>query len=158
MPPSRNYIENAAHKFAEFSDVCSNYVSEFKEPIRDFHNPILRYEQYISAHQNCQNSERIEKSQKLHDWIESHKNFLDRYQDLVTKIPKRVFHHDTKFNNLLFQSDSTKVLCPVDLDTVMPGYIFSDFGDMVWSWIFGLDHNNLYPPFFDRANYQALVD
>ena len=47
-------------------------------------------------------------------------------------IPTRVVHQDTKFNNILFDKND-EVLCVVDLDTVMPGYICYDVGDAIRS-------------------------
>jgi thiamine kinase-like enzyme len=46
------------------------------------------------------------------------------------KIPVRITHNDTKFNNILFDKNG-KSLCIIDLDTVMPGYFHSDFGDAI---------------------------
>ena len=46
------------------------------------------------------------------------------------KIPVRITHNDTKFNNILFDGND-KSLCIIDLDTVMPGYFHSDFGDAI---------------------------
>jgi len=46
------------------------------------------------------------------------------------KIPVRITHNDTKFNNILFD-ENDKSLCIIDLDTVMPGYFHSDFGDAI---------------------------
>ena len=46
------------------------------------------------------------------------------------KLPKRVCHCDTKVNNMMFDEDG-KVLCVIDLDTVMPSFIFSDYGDFL---------------------------
>ena len=46
-------------------------------------------------------------------------------------LPLRAIHHDTKINNLLFDAQTLKVVCVIDLDTVMPGVILSDFGDMM---------------------------
>lgn len=46
------------------------------------------------------------------------------------KIPLRVVHNDTKFNNLLLDENDLG-LCVVDLDTVMPGYVHYDFSDAV---------------------------
>ena len=46
------------------------------------------------------------------------------------KLPKRICHCDTKVNNMLFDKDG-KVLCVIDLDTVMPSFIFSDYGDFL---------------------------
>ena len=39
------------------------------------------------------------------------------------KLPKRVCHCDTKVNNMMFDEEG-KVLCVIDLDTVMPNFIF----------------------------------
>ncbi len=46
------------------------------------------------------------------------------------KIPLRVTHNDTKFNNVLFNRDQ-QAIAVVDLDTVMPGYLLYDFGDAI---------------------------
>jgi len=46
------------------------------------------------------------------------------------RIPLRITHNDTKFNNILFDSND-KALCLIDLDTVMPGYVHYDFGDAI---------------------------
>jgi len=46
------------------------------------------------------------------------------------RIPLRITHNDTKFNNILFDSND-RALCIIDLDTVMPGYVHYDFGDAI---------------------------
>ena len=46
------------------------------------------------------------------------------------KLKKRTNHCDTKVNNILFDEDG-KVLCVIDLDTVMPGFVLSDIGDFI---------------------------
>ena len=46
------------------------------------------------------------------------------------KIPLRITHNDTKFNNVLLTKED-KGLCVIDLDTVMPGYVHYDFGDSI---------------------------
>jgi len=46
------------------------------------------------------------------------------------KIPIRITHNDTKFNNILFDRDDRALLI-IDLDTVMPGYVHYDFGDAI---------------------------
>ena len=45
------------------------------------------------------------------------------------KIPVCVTHNDTKINNILFDKDTRKALCVIDLDTIMPGSRLYDFGD-----------------------------
>ncbi|WP_448699321.1 phosphotransferase enzyme family protein [Mucilaginibacter sp. AW1-3] len=46
------------------------------------------------------------------------------------KLPLRIIHNDTKFNNVLLNLND-EVQCVIDLDTVMPGYVAYDFGDAV---------------------------
>lgn len=48
------------------------------------------------------------------------------------KIPLRITHNDTKFNNILLD-ENDRALCLIDLDTVMPGYVHYDFGDAIRS-------------------------
>ena len=48
------------------------------------------------------------------------------------KLPKRICHCDTKVSNMLFDENG-KVLCVIHLDTVMPSFTFSDFGDFLRS-------------------------
>jgi aminoglycoside phosphotransferase (APT) family kinase protein len=45
-------------------------------------------------------------------------------------LPRRVVHNDCKLNNLLLDDRSGEALCVVDLDTVMPGTVLFDFGDL----------------------------
>jgi Ser/Thr protein kinase RdoA (MazF antagonist) len=46
------------------------------------------------------------------------------------RLKKRINHCDTKVNNILFDEEG-KVLCVIDLDTVMPGFVLSDIGDFI---------------------------
>lgn len=46
------------------------------------------------------------------------------------KLPKRITHCDTKVNNMLFD-ENDQFLCVIDLDTTMPGFVLSDFGDFI---------------------------
>ncbi len=46
-------------------------------------------------------------------------------------LPLRVTHNDTKLNNVLFDADTEKAVCVIDLDTVMPGLVHYDFGDSI---------------------------
>jgi Ser/Thr protein kinase RdoA (MazF antagonist) len=50
---------------------------------------------------------------------------------LSAKLPERVTHNDTKFNNVLIDDATGEGICVIDLDTVMPGLVLYDFGDMV---------------------------
>mgnify|MGYP001542300556 FL=1 len=74
------------------------------------------------------------------------------------KLPKRVCHCDTKVNNMMFDEDGT-VLCVIDLDTVMPSFIFSDYGDFLRSGAnTGLeDDKNLDNVNFNMEIFQAFT-
>lgn len=49
----------------------------------------------------------------------------------VLDLPQRVVHNDAKLNNVLLDQGTDQPACVVDLDTVMPGSILHDFGDMM---------------------------
>ena len=46
-------------------------------------------------------------------------------------LPLRVTHNDTKLNNVMLDEKTREPLCILDLDTVMPGIVASDFGDSI---------------------------
>ncbi|HRA55523.1 MAG TPA: aminoglycoside phosphotransferase family protein [Thermoflexales bacterium] len=54
----------------------------------------------------------------------------------------RLMHHDTKISNVLFDARSGKGICVVDLDTVMPGVVLSDIGDMLRTYVCPVDENH----------------
>jgi aminoglycoside phosphotransferase (APT) family kinase protein len=45
-------------------------------------------------------------------------------------LPRRVVHNDCKLNNLLLDDRTGEAVCVVDLDTVMPGTVVFDFGEL----------------------------
>jgi Ser/Thr protein kinase RdoA (MazF antagonist) len=47
----------------------------------------------------------------------------------IREFPIRTCHNDTKLSNILFDLQTAKALCLIDLDTLMPGCILYDFGD-----------------------------
>ncbi len=49
------------------------------------------------------------------------------------EIVERIAHNDAKSSNVLLDERTGAALCVVDLDTVMPGTLLYDFGDMVRS-------------------------
>jgi aminoglycoside phosphotransferase (APT) family kinase protein len=51
------------------------------------------------------------------------------------ELPLRVTHNDTKAGNVLFSQHSGQPVAVIDWDTVMPGTILSDFGDMIRTFV-----------------------
>jgi aminoglycoside phosphotransferase (APT) family kinase protein len=72
------------------------------------------------------------------------------------ELRERVVHNDTKLNNVLFDRDSGEVLSVIDLDTVMPGLLPHDFGDLVRSAAAVAGPDSL--PVLDPARFAALAE
>lgn len=74
-------------------------------------------------------------------------------------LPERVCHNDTKINNVLFDDQTGKGLCVIDLDTVMPGSVLYDFGDQVRTTAgnFAEDEADHRKVLLDLDYYEALV-
>ncbi|MFA6838449.1 MAG: aminoglycoside phosphotransferase family protein [Dysgonamonadaceae bacterium] len=101
------------------------------ETIPNFHNMETRLNSFRqSVHAN--NVGRLTSVQDLVNEIEARADDMCRAERMYREgtLPKRTNHCDTKVNNILFNSND-EVLCVVDLDTVMPGYVLSDFGDFI---------------------------
>lgn len=49
------------------------------------------------------------------------------------ELPRRVVHNDAKIANVLFDQSSSRALAVIDLDTVMPGTLLYDVGDLIRS-------------------------
>jgi aminoglycoside phosphotransferase (APT) family kinase protein len=49
------------------------------------------------------------------------------------EVPVRIAHNDAKLSNVMLDDATLAARCVVDLDTVMPGSLLFDFGDMVRS-------------------------
>ena len=109
-------------------------MSRIGESIPDFHNTLKRYQNFLSALDiNFKN--RKEKCQKEINDILFFKEYYSVIVDALDKkeISYTVTHNDPKINNVLFDKNTLKFRCVVDLDTVMPGTILYDFGDALRS-------------------------
>lgn len=69
------------------------------------------------------------------DGVLRHRSLADVLPPLLRSrdVPTRVVHNDAKMANVLFDARTDAALCVVDLDTVMPGSLLHDFGDLVRS-------------------------
>ena len=68
--------------------------------------------------------------------LESGYHLVEKYETLKREnnFPLRILHGDPKLSNLLFDEKSEEVRAIIDWDTVQPGWIVFDFGDMVRSY------------------------
>jgi Ser/Thr protein kinase RdoA (MazF antagonist) len=74
-------------------------------------------------------------------------------------LPLRVVHNDCKLNNVLFDEVTGEALCVIDLDTVMPGSVLADFGDLARTAACPApeDETDLAHVQVDARLYEALV-
>lgn len=127
------YSYTAGLAFGEFQSMLSDIEETLGETIPSFHNIELRLSQLREAVENDVVG-RVKEVKYYLDEIEKRAEVMCRGEQLYRegKLPKRICHCDTKVNNMLFDKDGN-VLCVIDLDTVMPSFIFSDFGDFLRS-------------------------
>jgi len=102
------------------------------ETIPDFHHTRKRFAAFLEAvtkdHYNRAKDAKAEIALAL-----KREGLADVILEAMQKgrIPERITHNDTKFNNVMLDTRTGKAMCVVDLDTVMPGCALYDFGDMV---------------------------
>ncbi len=124
-----------AKAFAKFTSAFEEFnVQMLKNVIPGFHDLSLRYRQFEDATKG-EAYERMAKAQPLIEELKKREKYKHFYEIIIEsdEFPQRVMHHDAKISNVLFNNKTGKVICPVDFDTVMPGYFFSDLGDMIRS-------------------------
>lgn len=122
-----------AETFAIFTACFNDFnIEELQITIPDFHNVSLRFEQLKQVAKTA-SAERLGKSTELFEKLLQRERYARLYEEFTVsgEFRKRIIHHDAKISNVLFDTRSGKVVCPVDFDTVMPGYFFSDLGDMI---------------------------
>ena len=140
IPESHSYDEGitpelalyAGRAFGDFQAMLADLPGEpLVETIPNFHNMESRLATFRQAVKDNK-AGRLSKTQYMVDEMEKRADDMCKAERLHREglLPKRINHCDTKVNNVLFDA-SNQVLCVVDLDTVMPGYVLSDFGDFM---------------------------
>ena len=147
--------------FGHFLKQLIDYpASSLKETIPDFHNTVKRYEAFqVALERDLKN--RAASCRPEIDFVLARREdcaVLVKQQEEGT-LPLRVTHNDTKLNNILFDGETGKGLCIIDLDTIMPGLAANDFGDSIR---FGAataeeDERDLDKMHFDIGLYELYV-
>lgn len=151
----------SGNSFGHFLKQLGNYpAASLNETIPDFHNTVKRFANFQRAVKRDIKNRAITCRQEI-------KFALDREADCAVlvkqqeegKLPLRVTHNDTKLNNILFDAETGRGLCIIDLDTIMPGLAANDFGDSIR---FGAataeeDERNLDLMHFDISLYELYV-
>lgn len=130
--------------FAKFTSSLADLdMDQLDIVIPDFHNLDVRFLQFETAIQKA-TIQRLLKSTHVIAELRQRKLLVDFYHKIRASedYKVRIMHHDCKISNILFEKTTQQVICPVDLDTTMPGYYFSDIGDMVRTMACTVDENS----------------
>lgn len=106
--------------------------ADFHPVIKDFHNLEMRINTFFEI-LKTNPAKRMQFASSEIDFVKSHAHLSIKLNKLLesNEIPIRVTHNDTKINNVLLNKESLKGIAVIDLDTIMPGTVLFDFGDMV---------------------------
>ena len=129
--PEQFYQSGAS--FGHFLKQLGSYpAASLKETIPDFHNTVKRFENFEIALKRDIKNRSVTCKPEIQFVLERKEDckVLVEQQENGT-LPIRVTHNDTKLNNILFDADTGKGLCIIDLDTIMPGLAANDFGDSI---------------------------
>ena len=123
----------AGKAFGQFQAMLADIPVELGETIKDFHNMEFRLQQLreVIAKDPVGRVAEPEVQAMLKE-IDARAEYMCQAERMGREgvLPKRVCHCDTKVNNMMFDQQDN-VLCVIDLDTVMPNFIFSDYGDFL---------------------------
>lgn len=123
----------AAQAFGAFQQlICDMNPADIHETIPNFHHTRRRFDRLMAVALTDKHN-RLKNCQEELDFIRQREHYVDTVLNLLAKsiIPTRIVHNDTKINNVMLDKDTDQAVCVIDLDTVMPGTLLYDFGDMV---------------------------
>lgn len=135
--------------------------STFEPTLDRFHDLQWRYEQFETA--LADGTPGLIKQAEVE--ISSAREFqflVHQYNNLIAggSLLVRITHNDTKINNILFDKNTGKAACVIDLDTLMPGYFIYDLGDMVRTGVSPVseEEQDVSQITFRKEIYDALVE
>lgn len=132
-PDTKEEFYQCAVAFGQFQKNLSDFPAEkLHETIPDFHNTPKRFENFLKAVEEdvCKRADSVREEI---EFVKKRKDFYSVLFDANEKgiLPLRVTHNDTKSNNVMLDKTTEKPLCVIDLDTIMPGFSVTDFGDSI---------------------------
>ena len=152
----------AGKAFGNFQAMLADIPVELGETIKDFHNMEFRLQQLheVIAKDPAGRVKEPEVQAMLKE-IDARADEMCKAERMGREgtLPKRVCHCDTKVNNMMFDKQDN-VLCVIDLDTVMPNFIFSDYGDFLRTGANKVaeDHPNMDEVEFDIDIFKAFTE
>lgn len=131
VDPEHSYC--AGRAFGNFEAMLADIPCKLGETIPDFHNMELRSAQLKQAVvEDRAGRLSSPECREILEFLNAFDYEMCGAERMYREglLPKRICHCDSKVNNILFDRNG-EVLCVIDLDTVMPSFVFSDFGDFL---------------------------
>lgn len=124
---------NCGYAFGNFQNLLSDFPAEkLNEVIPNFHNTPSRFADFERAVKAdiCGRAKAVKKEI---EFVTEHAEEMRTLTSMLEagELPLRVTHNDTKLNNCMFDINTGKTVCVIDLDTVMPGLRAYDYGDSI---------------------------
>ncbi len=151
----------AARAFGRFEDQWGELPGHrLAETVRDFHRTPLYFAALEQALEEDLHNRAASIRQEI-GFVESRSRLFTILLDLAAsgELPERIAHNDTKINNVLIDRTSREALAVIDLDTVMPGLVLHDFGDLVRTAVCSADEDetDLSRVTVNLSMFEALV-
>jgi hypothetical protein len=119
----------AARAFGWFQQCLADLPGpRLHETIPDFHHTPKRFVALENAIQ-ADACNRANDAAREIEFALKHKSLTGIL--IEARLPERITHNDTKFNNVMLDDVTGEGICVIDLDTTMPGLALCDFGDQV---------------------------
>jgi aminoglycoside phosphotransferase (APT) family kinase protein len=126
-----------AYEVARAFGTLQTMLADLPEPplhetIAMFHDGPERFRAFVDVLERDPLNRAVDAGSEIAFLMENAGTF-DRFPALLSSgaVPLRVTHNDCKSNNVLIDDATGEGICVIDLDTLMPGLVLYDFGDMV---------------------------
>lgn len=151
----------AARAFGNFQMLLADYPAEtLHETIPWFHHTPRRFKALETAIE-ADSANRCVTAKPEIDFALARKSITGTVSDLLEQgqIRPHVTHNDTKLNNVMIDNGTGVGICIIDLDTVMPGSILYDVGDLVRSSTVTAveDERDLAKVDMDISRFEAVI-
>lgn len=142
---SEELAYTTAQCFGAYTSVLSKAAPVLHTILPRFHDLNLRAEQLLQAKAQA-TPQRLNIASPWLSKLDAYTQLLQQYdywQQHPQYYPPLILHHDAKASNILFDSQTHQLICPIDLDTTQTGLFFSDLGDMIRSMVPSHEENDI---------------
>ncbi len=158
--PTKDLVRTGGEGIGMFHSQMADFRGTLTTTLPGFHNIRYRFSQFSDSAM-ANRAGRLAGVSSLVKEIYSRQEKMESFYKLIADgtIPPRVSHNDTKLSNFLFDRQK-KVVCAIDLDTVMQTTVLYDFGDAVRSYTnpFAEDHPDLSKVIMDMERFNAFSE